>query len=52
VFKGMKMAGRKGSGNVTAQNLEIVDIDKENNLLYVKGAIPGPNNTPVFILKK
>ena len=36
VFKGMKMAGRKGSGNVTAQNLEIVDIDKENNLLYRK----------------
>jgi len=52
VFKGMKMAGRKGSGNVTVQNLEIVDIDKENNLLYVKGAIPGANNAPVFILKK
>ena len=52
VFKGMKMAGRKGSGNVTAQNLEIVDIDKENNLLYVKGAIPGANNAPVFIVKK
>ena len=52
VFKGMKMAGRKGSENVTVQNLEIVDIDKENNLLYVKGAIPGANNAPVFILKK
>ncbi len=52
VFKGMKMAGRKGSGNVTVKNLEIVDIDKENNLLYVKGAIPGANNAPVFILKK
>ncbi len=52
VLKGMKMAGRKGSGNVTAQNLEIVDIDKENNLLYVKGAIPGANNAPVFIVKK
>jgi len=52
VFKGMKMAGRKGYGNVTVQNLEIVDIDKENNLLYVKGAIPGANNAPVFILKK
>jgi len=52
VFKGMKMAGRKGSENVTVKNLEIVDIDKENNLLYVKGAIPGANNAPVFILKK
>jgi len=52
VFKGMKMAGRKGSDNVTVQNLEIVDIDKENNLLFIKGAIPGANNTPVFLLKK
>ena len=52
VFKGMKMAGRKGSDNVTVQNLEIVDIDKENNLLFTKGAIPGANNAPVFLLKK
>ncbi len=52
VFKGMKMAGRKGSDNVTIQNLEIVDIDKENNLLFIKGAIPGANNAPVFLLKK
>ena len=52
VFKGMKMAGRKGSDNVTVQNLEIVDIDKENNLLFIKGAIPGANNAPVFLLKK
>jgi len=52
VFKGMKMAGRKGSDNVTVKNLEIVDIDKENNLLFIKGAIPGANNAPVFLLKK
>ena len=52
VFKGMRMAGRKGSDNVTVQNLEIVDIDKENNLLFIKGAIPGANNAPVFLLKK
>ena len=52
VFKGMKMAGRKGSDNITVQNLEIVDIDKENNLLFIKGAIPGANNAPVFLLKK
>jgi large subunit ribosomal protein L3 len=52
VFKGMKMAGRKGSDNVTVQNLEIVDIDKKNNLLFIKGAIPGANNAPVFLLKK
>jgi large subunit ribosomal protein L3 len=48
----MKMAGRKGSDNITVQNLEIVDIDKENNLLFIKGAIPGANNAPVFLLKK
>ncbi len=52
VFKGMKMAGRKGSDNITVKNLEIVDIDKENNLLFIKGAIPGANNAPVFLLKK
>ena len=52
VFKGMRMAGRMGSDNVTVKNLEIVGIDKENNLLFIKGAIPGANNTPVFLLKK
>ena len=52
VFKGMRMAGRMGSDNVTVKNLEIVSIDKENNLLFIKGAIPGANNSPVFLLKK
>ena len=33
-------------------NFEIVGIDKENNLLFIKGAIPGANNSPVFLLKK
>ena len=48
----MKMAGRKGSDNVTVKNLEIVDIDNEKNLLFIKGAIPGANNSPVYLLKK
>ena len=52
VFKGMRMAGRMGSDNVTVKNLEIVDIDNKNNLLFIKGAIPGANNSPVFLLKK
>ena len=52
VFKGMRMAGRMGSDNVTVKNLEIVSIDKEINLLFIKGAIPGANNSPVFLLKK
>lgn len=41
VFKGMRMAGRMGRDKVTIKNLEIVKIDKENNLLAVKGACPG-----------
>ena len=52
VFKGMRMAGRMGSDNTTVKNLEIVDIDNKNNLLFIKGAIPGANNSPVFLLKK
>ncbi len=42
VFKGKKMAGRMGADRVTVQNLEIVRVDAENNLILVKGAVPGP----------
>ncbi|MEE2632619.1 MAG: 50S ribosomal protein L3, partial [Candidatus Neomarinimicrobiota bacterium] len=52
VFKGLKMPGRLGNAYTTAENLEIVNIDKERNLLYVKGAVAGANNAIVFILKK
>ena len=52
VFKGLKMAGRLGNAYNTTKNLEIVNIDKEKNLLYVKGSIAGANNAIVFILKK
>jgi len=41
VFKGKKMAGRMGNARVTAQNLEVVVVDPENNLLAVKGSVPG-----------
>lgn len=41
VPKGKKMPGRKGADRITVQNLEVVKIDEERNLLYVKGAIPG-----------
>ncbi len=44
VFKGHRMAGRMGFDRVTIQNLEIVRIDTENNLMLIKGAIPGPKN--------
>ncbi|NCC42206.1 MAG: 50S ribosomal protein L3, partial [Clostridia bacterium] len=49
VFKGKKMAGHMGNKKVTVQNLEIVRVDAENNLLLVKGAIPGPKKSLVTI---
>lgn len=45
VIKGKKMPGRMGSDRVTVKNLEIVDIDPENNLLAIKGALPGKKGT-------
>lgn len=41
VWKGKKMAGRMGNKKITVQNLEVIDIDKEKNLILVKGAVPG-----------
>jgi large subunit ribosomal protein L3 len=52
VFKGQRMAGRMGYDNVTIRNQKIVKIDKENNLIFVKGAIPGANNSIVELIKK
>ncbi len=44
VFKGMRMAGRMGGQRVTVSNLEVVIVDKDRNLIAVKGAIPGAKN--------
>lgn len=44
VLKGKRMAGRMGNERVTVQNLKVVKIDKDNNLLLVKGAVPGAKN--------
>ena len=49
VFKGKKMAGRMGSKKVTKQNLKILDIDLDNNLLIVKGSVPGKKNSLIFV---
>lgn len=49
VFKGLKMAGHLGAERVTVQNLYVVKVDAENNLIAVKGAIPGPNGGTVMI---
>ena len=51
VFKGKKMAGHMGDKLRTMLNLEIVKSDVENNLLYLKGSIPGSKNTEVLIKK-
>ena len=49
VFKGKRMAGHMGSKQVTVQNLEVVKIDVDNNLILVKGAVPGPKKSLVTI---
>ena len=49
VWKGKKMAGHLGAEKVTVQNLAVVKIDAENNLIAIKGAIPGPNGGIVVI---
>ena len=49
VFKGKKMPGHMGAKKITIQNLEIVRVDAENNLLLVKGAVPGPKKALVTI---
>ena len=51
VFKGKKMAGHMGNKLRTIQNIEIIKTDSENNLLYLKGSIPGTKNTKVLIKK-
>ena len=50
IYKGKGMAGHMGAEKVTVQNLEIVKVDIENNLIAVKGAIPGPKGGSVTIV--
>ena len=49
VFKGKKMAGHMGAKQITVQNLEVVRVDAENNLILVKGAVPGPKKALVTV---
>ncbi len=49
VWKGLKMAGHLGAERVTVQNLLVAKVDAENNLIAIKGAIPGPNGGTVVI---
>tara|TARA_B100001250_G_scaffold179737_1_gene154469 strand:- start:345 stop:1055 length:711 start_codon:yes stop_codon:yes gene_type:complete len=51
VFKGKKMAGHMGDKLRTMQNIEIIKTDKDNNLIYLKGSIPGSKNSEVIVKK-
>ena len=52
VFKGMRAAGRMGQDRVTMRNLEVIEVDAENNILVVRGAVPGANGGYLVIKKK
>jgi large subunit ribosomal protein L3 len=49
VMKGMRMAGRMGGDQVTVKNLRVAKVDAENNLLYIRGAVPGGRNGLVLV---
>ncbi len=49
VFKGTRMGGRMGGKQATSKNLEIIEIDLENNILYIKGSVPGARNSLVLV---
>jgi len=49
VFPGMRMAGHMGDARVTVRNLEVIDVVTEDNVLVVKGAVPGPNGGYVLV---
>ncbi|MGZ5477350.1 MAG: 50S ribosomal protein L3, partial [Thermoanaerobaculia bacterium] len=49
VMKGMRMGGRMGGDQVTVKNLRVAKVDVENNLLYIRGAVPGGRNGLVFV---
>lgn len=49
VFPGMRMGGHMGTARVTVRNLEIVEVDAEDNVILVKGAVPGPNGGYVIV---
>jgi len=52
IFKGQRMAGRMGHSNVTISNLKVVKIITEENLILIKGAVPGAINSLVELIKK
>ena len=51
VFKGMRMSGHMGNARMTTRNLRVLGVDKDENLLVVEGAVPGPNGGYLMITK-
>ena len=51
VIKGTKMPGQMGNARITVKNLRVVAVDTENNLLMIRGAVPGPDGSYVLIKK-
>ena len=49
VFPGMRAAGHMGTDRVTVRNLEIVQVDTDENVIMIKGAVPGPNGSYVLV---
>lgn len=52
VLKNMRMAGRMGAEKVTSSHLEIIDVLPEENILFIKGAIPGPTGSTIFLFSE
>ena len=52
VFKGKRMAGRLGNARVTIENLQVVDVRADQDLLFIRGAIPGAYGTTVIVRKR
>ena len=51
VFKGKKLPGQMGNRRVTIQNLQVVDVDPERNIIFLRGAVPGAKNGAVIVRK-
>jgi len=49
VFPGKRMPGRMGGSQITVQNLEIIEVDEKSNAMFIKGAVPGPTNSMVWL---
>ncbi len=52
VYPGTRSSGRMGGARTTVKNLQVVKVDAENNLLYIRGAVPGARNSVVKIVKR